>query len=245
VDAVEGVSSQFQGGLKVAIMQPYFLPYIGYFQLLAATDLFVIYDNIKYTKKGWINRNRFLLNGVAADFVLPLKKDSDFLDVRDRRLAEDFDRGKLLNRFREAYRKAPHFNEVFPLLEALVSNPETDLFQFIHHSVRAICQRLGIGTRIIPSSTLEIDHTLKSQDKVLAICRHLGAHTYINAIGGRELYSREVFFEEGIELRFIQAQPMEYPQLGGPFVPWLSILDVMMFNTPEQIQGMLSHYELI
>lgn len=234
-----------EAGLKVAIMQPYFLPYIGYFQLLASVDLFVIYDNIKYTKKGWINRNRYLLNGDAADFVLSLKKDSDFLDVRDRRLADDFDRRKLLNRFREAYRKAPFFNEVFPAIESIVLNPETNLFDFICHSVNEVCRMLGIRTRIVLSSSLDIDHTLKSQDKVLAICQHLGAATYINAIGGQELYSQEAFSGLGIDLRFIRALPIQYPQLGKAFVPWLSILDVMMFNSVEDIRGMLTHCEII
>jgi hypothetical protein len=231
--------------MRVAIMQPYFLPYIGYFQLINAVDTFVIYDNIQYTKKGWINRNRYLVNGEPADFTLPLKKDSDFLDIRDRRIAEEFDRKKLLNKLREAYRKAPCFERVFPLLEEIISHPEPNLFRFIHHSVTEICRALAIQTKVIVSSTLDMDHTLRSQDRVLAICEHLGAKTYINAIGGVELYSRETFASRGIDLRFLRALPLEYPQLGGAFVSWLSILDVMMFNTPGQIQGMLAHCELI
>lgn len=238
-------TTRSEAGLKVAIMQPYFLPYVGYFQLLASVDLFVIYDNIKYTKKGWINRNRYLMNGDAADFVLSLKKDSDFLDVRDRRLADDFDNRKLLNRFREAYRKAPFFNEVFPAIESIVLNPERNLFDFIYHSVNEVCRMLGIRTRIALSSSLDIDHTFKSQDKVLAICQHLGATTYINAIGGQELYSQRAFSGLGIDLRFIRALPIQYPQLGNTFVPWLSILDVMMFNSVEDIRGMLTHCEII
>lgn len=231
--------------MKVAIMQPYFLPYIGYFQLINAVDTFVIYDNIQYTKKGWINRNRYLVNGEAADFSLPLKKDSDYLDIRGRRIADDFDGKKLLNKLREAYRKAPCFEGVFPLLEGIISHSDPNLFRFIHHSVTEICKALGIHTKVIVSSTLDMDHTLRSQEKVLAICEHLGAKTYINAIGGIDLYSRETFASQGIDLRFLRALPMEYPQLGRAFVPWLSILDVMMFNTPEQIHGMLAHCELI
>ncbi len=226
-------------------MQPYFLPYIGYFQLIEAVDLFVIYDNIKYTKKGWINRNRFLVSGEAADFAIPIKKESDSLDVRDRHIAEDFDRKKLLNRLREAYRKAPHFAEIFPLIEGLINYSESNLFGFIYHSVEEICRITGIHTRIIPSSTLNIDHTLKSQDKVLAICKHLGATTYINSIGGRQLYSREAFFAEGVDLQFIQTLSIEYPQFGQQFVPWLSILDVLMFNEPEKLKKLLTRYDFI
>lgn len=231
--------------MRVAIMQPYFLPYIGYFQLINAVDTFVIYDNIQYTKKGWINRNRYLVNGGPADFTLPLRKDSDFLDIRDRRIADDFDRKKLLNKLREAYRKAPCFEQVFPLMEGIISHPEPNLFHFIHHSVTEICRALAIQTKVIVSSTLDMDHTLRSQERVLAICEHLGAKTYINAIGGVDLYSRETFASRGIDLRFIRALPLEYPQLGGAFVPWLSILDVMMFNPPEMVKEVISRYELV
>ncbi len=74
--------------MKLAIMQPYFFPYIGYFQLINTVDEFVVYDNIEFTKKGWINRNRILVNGKDEYITLPIKKDSDFLHVKDRFLAE-------------------------------------------------------------------------------------------------------------------------------------------------------------
>jgi hypothetical protein len=231
--------------MKVAIMQPYFLPYIGYFQLIGAVDAFVLYDNIKYTKKGWINRNRYLLNDGPADFVIPIRKDSDSLNVRDRQVAEDFDPGKLLNRLRQAYRKAPHARVVLPLLDEILRFPDRNLFGFIHHSLAELCRLLEIKTRIIVSSTLEVDHSLKSRDKVLAICGHLGADTYINAIGGVRLYSPEDFSSHGIDLRFIHPRSIRYPQLGGPFVPWLSILDVLMFNSGAESMDLLTQFDLV
>lgn len=112
-------------------MQPYFLPYIGYWQLIGAADAFVVYDNIKYTKKGWINRNRFLLNGKEALFSLPLRKDSDFLDVNQRYLADSFDREDLINRLREAYRKAPEHTAFMPVLEDIIRCPSSNLFDYI------------------------------------------------------------------------------------------------------------------
>jgi len=227
-------------------MQPYFLPYIGYFQLIAAVDRFVVYDNIKYTKKGWINRNRFLSGGHDEVFSLPLQKASDALDVRERRLAPGFDRAKLLNRLAEAYRRAPYFDEVMPLLRQIIEHHGDNLFDFIYHALIVVCGRLGIGTPLLVSSALEIDHGLQGQDRVMAICRRLGANTYINAIGGRDLYSRDAFAEHGIDLHFLQSRPCDYPQFGQPFVPWLSILDVMMFNAPESIaSGLLGQYDLV
>jgi len=232
--------------MKLAIMQPYFLPYIGYYQLIAAVDTFVVYDNIKYTKKGWINRNRMLLNGADATFSLPLKKDSDYLDVVQREISSDFDRAKLLNQFDGAYRRAPYFSQTFPLLERIVRSEHNNLFRYIRSSIVEMCAHVGIKTKICTSSEIGIDHGLKGQDKVLAICKSLGAETYINAIGGLELYAPDAFHAHGIDLKFIKSKPLEYAQFGSEFVPWLSIVDVMMFNSLEAVHDITSHnYELI
>lgn len=227
--------------MRLGIMQPYFLPYIGYFQLIAAVDHFVVYDNIKYTKKGWINRNRFLQNGKDAMFSLSLKKDSDSLDVCERELAADFDRERLLNQLRAAYRRAPHFEKTFPLIEQVVRYSEHNLFLFLHNGIVQVCAHLGITTKIIVSSEVGINHQLQAQDKVLALCEALGATTYVNAIGGVELYSKQVFSDKGIELKFIKPLPFEYAQYSEPFVSWLSIIDVMMFNPLSAVQQKIKH----
>ena len=232
--------------MRLAIMQPYFFPYIGYFQLIAAVDLFIVYDNIKYTKKGWINRNRMLQNGEDAVFSLPLKKDSDYLNVCDREVAPDFNRDKLLNQFKTAYRRAPHFAETFPLLEQIIRYGDPNLFRYLHQSITRICDHLRITTEIRPSSAIQIDHSLKNQAKVVALSRAVGATTYVNAIGGAALYSKEAFAEHGIELKFLQSTPFDYQQFGNPFVPWLSIVDVMMFNSKVQIMRAMScNFELV
>jgi len=232
--------------MKLAIMQPYFLPYIGYFHLISAVDLFIIYDNIKYTKKGWINRNRLLQNGKDVLFSLPLKKDSDFLDIRERKLAPDFKREKLLNQIKGAYQRAPYFEYVFPLVEQIVKYEDSNLFRFLHHSIIKICEYLGIKTEIKVSSNIDIDHDLKNQDKVLALCEAVSANTYVNAIGGTGLYNKLDFLNKGIDLKFIRSKTFEYPQFGDNFVPWLSIIDVIMFNPIETIKEYLDiNYELI
>lgn len=232
--------------MRLAIMQPYFLPYIGYFQLIANVDQFIVYDNIKYTKKGWINRNRMLRNGKEQVFSLPLKQDSDYLDVCGRELSPDFNRDKLLNQFKEAYRRAPYFVEIFPLIEQIVRYADKNLFRFLLNSILKTCQHLGITTEIKISSGVAIDHTLKNQDKVLALCKAVDATTYVNAIGGREMYSAGAFKNEGINLNFIKSKPFHYPQFDNEFVPWLSIVDVMMFNSLDTIKSCVSaNYELI
>jgi hypothetical protein len=231
--------------MKVGIMQPYLLPYVGYFQLINAVDKFVVYDNIEYTKKGWINRNRYLLNGNDAYFTLPLKKDSDYLDVRERRISDNYDSKDLINKIKSAYWKAPYFQQTFPLFQSIVENSEKNLFEFIYQSILKIVGYLDIPTEIIISSSLGIDHTLKGQDKVLSICKELNADQYINAIGGVHLYSKENFLENGIELSFIKTKPMEYKQFENDFVPWLSMIDLLMFNDGEAVKCMLQEYELV
>lgn len=232
--------------MKIAIMQPYFLPYIGYFQLIAAVDKFVVYDNIKYTKKGWINRNRILLNGLDSVFTLPLKKDSDSLYVVQRELAADFVKAKLLNKFVNAYRRAPEFDRVYPWLEQIVLCNESNLFRYIYQSIVRLCENLGIKTEIMISSDIAINHKLKGQDKVIALCKSLGSLTYINAVGGIELYSKGDFRQHGIDLRFMKPNPIEYDQFSAPFVPWLSIVDVLMFNSQDRVCDYISKsYELV
>lgn len=224
--------------MKVAIMQPYLFPYIGYFQLMNAVDEFIVYDNIQFTKKGWINRNRVLVNGQDMYITLPLKKDSDFLDVRDRYLSDDWnmEKKKMLNRITESYRKAPHYSTVFPLIEKIIHFEDTNLFRFIFNSLQLTKEYLDINSSLVISSTIDIDHTLRSEKKVIALCKARHAHTYINPIGGVELYSKEEFKQAGIELQFLKANNINYPQFKNDFVPFLSIVDVLMFNSKEEVK---------
>ncbi|MBC7694109.1 MAG: WbqC family protein [Burkholderiales bacterium] len=224
--------------MKVAVMQPYLFPYIGYFQLMNAVHEFIIYDNIQYTKKGWINRNRILINGADAYITFPLKKDSDYLDVKDRYLSDDWgmERKKILNRITESYRKTPHFAAVFAVLEGIVEFESKNLFQFILNSLRQINHYLDIKTPIVISSSIDINHDLKSGKKVMAICKARHADVYINPIGGFELYDKEEFKNEGIELKFLKTNNIVYPQVENEFIPFLSIIDVMMFNSKEEIR---------
>lgn len=226
-------------------MQPYFLPYIGYFQLINAVDKFVIYDNIQYTKKGWINRNRILVNGKDEYITIPLKKDSDYLDIVEREIAEDFNQGKLLRKIQEVYRKAPEFKNVYPLIEHIINHEEKNLFNFIHNSILNICNFLEITTEFIISSSVLIESDLKSEEKVIAICIAENTVHYINPIGGLDLYSREEFKRNGIQLGFIQSKPIIYSQFQNEFVPWLSIVDVMMFNSKSTIQKFLNEFTIV
>ncbi|MFM9840709.1 MAG: WbqC family protein [Cyclobacteriaceae bacterium] len=232
--------------MKIAIMQPYFLPYIGYFQLINVVDKFVIYDNVQFVRKGWINRNRILVNGKDEFVTIPLKKDSDYLDIDKRQLTDTFnaDGEKILRRIKESYRKAPYFEQVFAFVEDLIKYNPDNLFSFVFNAVMKVCVYLEINTELVVSSSIDADHSLKSEQRVLSIVTKMNAQTYVNAIGGQELYSIESFKNSKVELKFIQSDLIPYKQFNNEFVPWLSILDVMMFNSKDEIKKMLQAFTI-
>lgn len=233
--------------MKLGIMQPYFFPYIGYWQLINAVDKFVVYDNIQFTKSSWIRRNRILLNGKDKLFTLPIKKDSDYLDVRDRYLSDKYenDRQKLINQIKVAYDKAPQFDASFPIIEECINYDNDNLFEYIYHSIIKMVEYLGINTEIIISSNINMDHSLHNKYRVMEICKVLEADIYINPIGGVGLYDKDDFLINGIDLKFVHTNNFKYKQYENEFVPNLSIIDVMMFNSVDEIQKMLEQYELI
>lgn len=233
---------------KIGIMQPYFLPYIGYFQLMNMVDEFVIYDNIKYSKGSWIRRNRMLQNGKDAYFTLPIKKASDSLDIDQRFLVDHFDReaDKLIRKIEANYKKAPYFEDFFPVFEQIIYFENQNLFEYISHSIFQIKDYLEIKTPIKIFSKLDEEiHHLKAEEKVIKACKTLGATHYINSIGGLKLYSAENFKREEIQLSFFKTKKIEYSQFNNVFVPFLSILDVCMFNPVQQVQQYLKMYEII
>ncbi|HNQ14525.1 MAG TPA: WbqC family protein [Pyrinomonadaceae bacterium] len=231
--------------MKLAIMQPYFMPYIGYWQLMNAVDEFVVYDNVKYTKKGWINRNRLLMNEVDLTLTIHLQGGSDFLPINERFIAQDFDADRLLRKIDECYRKAPFYKEVLPLVRDALCSTNRNLFEYVLRSIRLTAGFLGIDTKLIVSSSIGIDHGLRGKEKVIEICRHLGAVTYVNAIGGQSLYDRSEFAGYGIDLRFLATRPIVYRQFSQKFLPSLSIIDVLMFNSVESTRSMLEEFDLV
>lgn len=232
--------------MKVGIMQPYFVPYIGYWQLMNAVDRYVIYDDVNYIKGGWINRNRILVNGKLTYFNIPMLGASPNKLINEVCVnTNDALISKNLRTIEAAYKKAPYFSTVYPMIEKILLSNKECISEFIADSFRIINAYLGIETELILSSTLKKDCSLKSQDKVLAICQELGATEYYNAIGGQELYSFSDFAERGIKLSFLKTDTIVYKQFGEKFEPNLSIIDVMMFNSVEQIKKMLGEYSLV
>ena len=232
--------------MKTAIMQPYIFPYIGYFQLIDSVDTFVVYDDVNYIKKGWVNRNNILVNGESHLFSISLKDVSQNKLINEINVDSDLKwKNDLLKTIALSYKKAPFFSQVFPLIEAIILYEENNLAKFLTHSLRKICSYLAIETNIVVSSEIEKNNDLKAQDKIIEICEKLNTTQYTNAIGGIELYEKQVFTNHNIALQFIKSNPIKYTQFKNEFIPWLSIVDVMMFNPPAAIKAMLANYELL
>jgi hypothetical protein len=233
--------------LKLAIMQPYLFPYLGYFQLLHATDAFVIHDDVQYIKGGWINRNRILVEGKEHLFTFGVRNDASHLPINRREFADSFpeDKAKLLRLLRNVYRKASQFAPVCSLLEEIFSCEERNVAQFTTHAIKRMCGYLGIELPMVLSSQLDKNNALKAQERVIDIAARMKADRYINPIGGLELYSKAAFAARGITLNFLKPILDGYPQGGAPFVAGLSIIDVCMFNDRERIKELLDHYDLI
>lgn len=234
--------------MTLAIMQPYIFPYIGYFQLIEVADKFVVYDDVTFIKQGWINRNYLLLNGKKFLFTVPLKDISSNKLIKDTQIDDlkypSWAR-KFLLTIEQAYKKAPFFSIVYDLLEATFKRDHNSISSLAAQSLINTSDYLGLKTAFINSSAIYRNEHLKGQERVLDICKAEGVDRYINVPGGQNLYSKEEFERNKMKLEFISSKEITYPQFNNSFIPWLSIIDVMMFNDVNKIHEFTKNYDLI
>ena len=227
-------------------MQPYIFPYIGYFQLINAVDKFVIYDDVNFINKGWINRNRILNNGKDSLFSIPLKEASQNKLINEIDVNWDSAwKSKFMKTIEQCYKKAPFYQETLLIIQQTLQIDDEPISRIIENNLRPICAYLDIKTEIVSSSAIYQNTHLKAQERILGICLQEKATQYINPIGGLELYDKRFFEAKNITLNFIKSKPIEYPQFKNEFVPWLSMIDVLMFNSKEKITSFLNNYELV
>lgn len=229
--------------MKLAIMQPYFFPYIGYFQLIAASDVFVLHDDVQYIKGGWINRNRILFNGESRMITFPVQKDAYELPINARRYVDDKQsRRDIINLIRQAYTKAPFYRQVITMLDELLMFEDRNVARFNENLIRRVADFIGLNCKIITSSGMEKNNNLAGEPRVLDMCKRLDATDYTNPIAGTDLYHKAAFKNYGITLQFLEAQEERYSQGGNTWVPFLSIIDVLMFNGIEGTKELLKNY---
>jgi len=234
--------------MKIGIMQPYFLPYIGYWQLLNVVDKFVILDDVTFIKKGYINRNSILNKNEIINIRLNIKKISQNKLIRDHYLFNDEKwKIKLLSTIEHSYHKSVYYNEVYTLIKEILNYDLTNLSDFLYNQIIKISNYLNITTDIIKtSSAYNLSH-LKGKYKIMKICEMESANIYINAIGGQSIYNYDEFKNNNIELKFIKTltNKIKYKQFNYDFHKNLSILDIMMHNDIEEIKKMLNYFVLI
>jgi hypothetical protein len=215
--------------VRVGIMQPYFLPHLSYFQLIACTDYFCLHDKVKYTKQSWINRNRVILNGKIEYITIPVKSSSDFDHIDEKLISNTFDRESILRKIELNYKKSPNFDDVFPVVLDILNYKNSNLFEFVENSIKMVCKYLQLETKIIKSSETGYDQNLTKSQMIMDICNKLQGDTYINSHGGIELYEASEFLKNEIVLLFSKQMNFLYSNSMGQTNSSLSILDTLMW----------------
>ncbi len=232
---------------KIAVMQPYVFPYLGYFQLINAVDEFVFYDDVNFIKRGWINRNRILYGNDFKLITFPCQKISQNKYIKDIKIdlkAKEY--LKLRETINYTYKNAPFYSEVLGIINDVFDSHINNISELAIKSVKKTSEYIGLKKMFSVSSNSfsEYQNYLK-EERLIKICKKSKSKIYINPIGGRDLYTKQDFKKEGINLYFLKPSLPEYKQFNHPFVSGLSIIDIMMFNSPEEIRSMLNQYALI
>jgi WbqC-like protein family len=227
-------------------MQPYFFPYLGYFSLIESSDKFVIYDDVNFIKGGWINRNYFLGTNGSFRFTLPVSHTRQNTKIYDVKLCDlSKTKDQLFRTLSFNYKKAPFFHETMNLLNVIFRSKEQNLADFLTITIKKIAEYSGLTTDIFRSSDLNIGVNLTGQERILEICQTMKAKLYINAIGGSTLYRVSDFVQNGIALKFVKFSGVAYPQFSQQHIPNLSIIDSMMFNSPDHLLFNIRQYKLV
>ena len=220
------------------------MPYLGYWQLINAVDIFALADAYNFRKGGWIHRNRILEQGSIHYYNIPISHMSQNKQICDLEL-KPFDIDEKLKPLRCSYRKAANFDTGMDVMRDVLTCDSVNLSDFLLHSIEVMCAYLGIDTRIVRTSDYTQDPSLRMEQRIFDYCRQLGAKTYYNPIGGMELYTFDIFRKNGFKLGFVEHVPVPYSQGSREFVPCLSIIDVIMSTSREEAQGMLTSCNII
>ncbi len=236
--------------MKIAIMQPYFAPYLGYISLIKHTDEFILFDTVQFIRHGWIERNRILKQNEGWLYIqVPLEKHSRGTLIKDLKINNEIDwKKKILSQLIIYKKTAPNYYKVISLLNEVFEKEYTSVVYFIKMLLEKICAYLGFPKTlpIFSEMDLEIEEAKMPDEWALNICKKLGSNiTYINPIGGLDFFDREKYTKNNIQIYFQKMNLKPYIQRRNNFQSGLSIVDVLMFNSIEEINKMLSEFELL
>ena len=244
--------------MKAGIMQAYFFPYVGYFQLIDASDVFILYEHVAFRKKSWITKNRIFDKSrkLPVDITIPVNKKSSYKQIIDISIRNTDWKRVLLKQIYFNYKKALYFEEVYPLLEKLINIENEKVHTYNSEIIKGVCSYLNITTRIKANNEefLELEKDLENSDlpqneiksaRIIEICKNQNADTYINPSGGTNLYNKPYFKRNNLSLFFMNTKEFKYNQFGLDFEPHLSIIDVLMHNGKEGSKSIIKKYSLI
>jgi len=226
----------------LGVMQPYLFPYLGYYQLVQHCDVFVFYDTVNFIKGGYINRNNILVSGDKQLFTLPIQQASANKSIASLQYTPQYT--KVIKTIEQAYSKAPYVDIVMPIIKQVLASPERNVAKLSAESIKAVMNYLSIEKIFYFASELDFDKNANAADKLYAIAKLLGANNYCNAYGGKSLYTKEAFYKQGINLTFCQKKPVAYSQSLSTFIDNLSMIDVLMWNSPAQARALLHAYHI-
>ncbi len=227
----------------LVLMQPYIFPYLGYYQLAQASDIFVFYDDVSFIKQGYINRNNILSGGKSQRFTIPLNGASSNKQINEIFISDKV--GKILKTIEQSYSKSPNFCDVFPMIERVILPGDKRLSVVASNSIVEVFKYLNIERDFKFSSDLDYDRSQSAKDKIISICKVSGSKNYINSLGGQELYSKSDFENSGIKLSFLKKNSVLYKQGHCDFIDNLSIIDILMWCDREEVIDLLTKYELV
>lgn len=229
--------------MKGAIMQPYLFPYIGYYQLAYEVENFIFLDDVNFIKKGYVNRNSILLNGVAHEFSIPVERISQFRSINEHLYLGEY--SKFIKMLEYGYKKAPYYQEAIGIIDAVMCCGDNNVAVKNSMSIMAVFKYLNIERKFSFSSSIGNDTCLKGQERILNLCERFGIKRYRNSIGGQDLYDKKEFERNGVELFFLKSHSVPYRQGKHDFVPNLSMIDMLMYCDKEVIRGQLLNYALV
>lgn len=236
--------------MRLGMMQPYFLPYLGYFSLIEHSDVFVLFDRAQFIRHGWVDRNRILKpSGDDWQYVrVPLRSSPRETPIAEKQIDNRQPwRERILGQIEHYRRRAPHYQPVRDLLRDVLDADHDTIAALNRVIIQRVCAYIGIATEIIESSSLALNlpENYGPGDWALATCHSLpGVDAYCNPIGGRHLFDPAKYEASAITLEFLESALTPYPQLGGSFQPGLSIIDVMLFNSIADVRHMLREYRI-
>ncbi|TYA56639.1 WbqC family protein [Formosa maritima] len=234
--------------MKVAIMQPYFMPYLGYIAIINYVDEFILFDTPQFIRHGWIERNKVLkLDGDTMYIKVPLVKHARNTTIENVIINNNLSwKHKIISQLDHYKKRAPYYKNVIALLHEIFDEEYSSIVSLNYKSLQILCRYLGIITPISIWSEMkvEIDEVKAPDEWALHICKALKYDTYVNLPGGRSFFDVQKYEREGISLSFLELEPTQYKQFSNVFVPFLSIIDVLMFNDVSQVKEMLKNFNL-